>query len=587
MAVTLALAFALMGGTASAQTFTNSSATAIPTYGPASPYPSALSVSGTRGTITHVRVTLHMTNYAGNGLDVVLQSPHGESVMVTSDVAQEIASATFPFDDAGVVQPNYSDTTGQTLYKPTDNDDIDSIDDNLDSPAPASPSATLSALNGQDANGTWKLFVQNGPAADSVTPDGSIDSWSLDVTTSGAPTAIVAPASLDFGSVVPPASSAPQTVTVTNTGDAPLNFSQAPALAGADATQFAVTNNGCPGQLAAGAACSVSVVFAPNSAGAKSASLSFADDASGSPQTVPLTGFAAVGSPAPPVLPAPQESGSPQIKVKQASFQSAVVGQPTYLDVTASDPKQQVTGLLVDFGESLGAYGESACVRGRNKPGSTTFHVPYEFLTPGDHVVKLTIFAGGCGSATAHTYVFTVHVAPAGAAARRVASGAAVEVTLTGPPITSKCKNSSLAPTRSKTKLVIKALLCVMNEQRKLNKLKPLKISKRLTKAALAHTRAMIVGKFFAHQGPREAALVSRLKKVKYRGAAGENLAAGAGTLGTPLAIVNGWMHSSLHRANLLSRKWKTVGVGFMPKFPVQTLGAPLATFTTDFGTKR
>ena len=42
-----------------------------------------------------------------------------------------------------------------------------------------------------------------------------------------------------------------------------------------------------------------------------------------------------------------------------------------------------------------------------------------------------------------------------------------------------------------------------------LAKLKPLKLSKVLSKAALNHTRAMIGGKFFAHQGPKELALVT------------------------------------------------------------------------------
>jgi uncharacterized protein YkwD len=96
----------------------------------------------------------------------------------------------------------------------------------------------------------------------------------------------------------------------------------------------------------------------------------------------------------------------------------------------------------------------------------------------------------------------------------------------------------------------------------------------------------MIVGKFFAHQGPKELGLGARLKKAKYRGSAGENIGAGGGPLGTPVQMVNGWMHSSLHRANLLSRSWRTVGIGFMPAFPIPTSSTPVATFTTDFGVR-
>jgi uncharacterized protein YkwD len=44
----------------------------------------------------------------------------------------------------------------------------------------------------------------------------------------------------------------------------------------------------------------------------------------------------------------------------------------------------------------------------------------------------------------------------------------------------------------------------------------------------------MILGGFLAHQGPTEPALVSHLRKVKFAGAAGENLGAGTGALGSP-----------------------------------------------------
>jgi uncharacterized protein YkwD len=96
----------------------------------------------------------------------------------------------------------------------------------------------------------------------------------------------------------------------------------------------------------------------------------------------------------------------------------------------------------------------------------------------------------------------------------------------------------------------------------------------------------MISGQFFAHQGPKEAGLAARLKKAKYRGSAGENIGAGGGPLGSPMQMVNGWMHSTLHRANLLSKSWKTVGIGFMAKFPLPNSYQPVATYTTDFGVR-
>jgi uncharacterized protein YkwD len=238
---------------------------------------------------------------------------------------------------------------------------------------------------------------------------------------------------------------------------------------------------------------------------------------------------------------------------------------------------------MVDFGEALGLWAESACIEGQPAAGGTVqFDVPYRYLGPGPHTVTITVLSGGCGQSqsTQQTKIVTV----AGAAASRKAHTSA---SIPGPPVTSKCKNAQTSPTRVQTKAIVKALLCVMNEQRKLFKLKPLMISKRLSKAALAHTQAMVLGGFFAHQGPSEPALAARLKKAKFAGAtAGENIGAGSGNLGTPVGMVDGWMHSPLHRANLLSKRWRAVGVGFLAQYPIKSAARPVATYTTDFGTK-
>lgn len=403
-----------------------------------------------------------------------------------------------------------------------------------------------------------------------------------------APAISIDPAALDFGTLVgtlhQPA--AQKTVTITNSGTAPLSVAGASSLGG-DAIQFSTDDRGCA-TLAPGASCTLLVSYIPQTYGTHSSQIVIEDNSPGAPHSIPVSGtFLA---PPPGQQPAPKQGGSPDITVKSVQFQAPGsstpstpnVGQPTSMVITASDPKEQITGVIVDFGEKLGLYGASGCVNGKNKGGSATFEVPYTFLSAGSHTVKITIFAGGCGRPEAHTYEFVVSV---GAKAARRAIARSSEV-LAGPNITSACANKDVSPSSKNGKVILKALLCIMNEQRKLAKLGPLKVSKALQKAALAHTKAMVLGKFFAHQGPAEGSLGIRLKKAKYRGAAGENLGAGAGSLSTPLGMVNGWMHSSLHRANLLSRRWKTVGIGYVAKFPVPTAAQPVATFTTDFGVK-
>ncbi len=110
------------------------------------------------------------------------------------------------------------------------------------------------------------------------------------VSTLGAATpaaASLSAASLAFGSQVVATTSAPQVITVSNTGGAPLTIS-AVTLTGVNADQFSSTNN-CT-SVGAGGSCTIIVNFAPTTAGAKTAALSIASNAAGSPSVVNLTG---------------------------------------------------------------------------------------------------------------------------------------------------------------------------------------------------------------------------------------------------------------------------------------------------------
>jgi len=80
--------------------------------------------------------------------------------------------------------------------------------------------------------------------------------------------------------------SPPQTVTLTNTGNATLNISSATVTPQA---QFPRSSNTCSPTLAAGASCTFNMSFAPTTAGTVSGSVTFTDNAPGSPQTLPLT----------------------------------------------------------------------------------------------------------------------------------------------------------------------------------------------------------------------------------------------------------------------------------------------------------
>jgi hypothetical protein len=94
----------------------------------------------------------------------------------------------------------------------------------------------------------------------------------------------VAPTSLAFGTRSVGVTSAPQTVTLSNTGTTAVTLASI-AVAG----DFQQTNS-CGTTLAVNAACSIQVTFKPSAIGARTGSLTISDNAVGSPQVVGLSG---------------------------------------------------------------------------------------------------------------------------------------------------------------------------------------------------------------------------------------------------------------------------------------------------------
>jgi sugar lactone lactonase YvrE len=115
-------------------------------------------------------------------------------------------------------------------------------------------------------------------------------------TAAASPSASLNPTNLTFAGQVIHTTSPPQTVTVTNTGTGTLNFAGF-TINGANPGDFGVPLPNSPamcnpleGTLAAGASCTINVLFTPTATGTRTATLNIADNATGSPQTVTLTG---------------------------------------------------------------------------------------------------------------------------------------------------------------------------------------------------------------------------------------------------------------------------------------------------------
>jgi hypothetical protein len=97
------------------------------------------------------------------------------------------------------------------------------------------------------------------------------------------------PTSLAFGNQNVSTTSAPLTVTLTNTGSATLNITNI-ATSGTNASDFSIASLTCGATLAPAGTCTVNVTFRPAASGVRSANLLFTDNAPASPQAVPLSG---------------------------------------------------------------------------------------------------------------------------------------------------------------------------------------------------------------------------------------------------------------------------------------------------------
>jgi hypothetical protein len=123
----------------------------------------------------------------------------------------------------------------------------------------------------------------------------------LSGTGTAAPLVSLSAPSISFNSQLMSTTSAAQAETVTNTGTANLTIS-AVTIGGTNASDFAKSADTCTGATVPPiGTCTVSVTFTPSAIGIRSASLSFADNASGSPQTLGLTGTGVTGAVAPAV----------------------------------------------------------------------------------------------------------------------------------------------------------------------------------------------------------------------------------------------------------------------------------------------
>lgn len=104
-------------------------------------------------------------------------------------------------------------------------------------------------------------------------------------------------------------------------------------------------------------------------------------------------------------------------------------------------------------------------------------------------------------------------------------------------------------------------VLALVNAERAKAGLKALVLDDQLNTVAAAKAKDMADGNYFSHDSPTYGSPFDMMRSfgVSYT-SAGENIAAGQKTAKD---VMNSWMNSSGHRANILSAKYTKLGVGY------------------------
>jgi uncharacterized protein YkwD len=272
----------------------------------------------------------------------------------------------------------------------------------------------------------------------------------------------------------------------------------------------------------------------------------------------------------------PVEINTPQISGPTVSPPRPQAGKPAILRFSLSDPDQPVNGAWIQTDEPGGLVGLSSCRPADSFPAgsSAVIAIPITFGTPGRHTITIHAGSGQC-LAGGQTVIRTITVDVL--EGKALASAASARASAAG------CAGATTRMNGRNRAKIAKALLCAINAERKRNGVKPVRASAALSRFATAHTTDMVASRFYSHDSPTKGGFAARLRRSRYRGSSGENLGAGMPTVA---GIMKGWMGSPIHRANVLSKRWKFVGISVLDRNPIGR-PKPGATWSTVYGSSR
>jgi uncharacterized protein YkwD len=156
------------------------------------------------------------------------------------------------------------------------------------------------------------------------------------------------------------------------------------------------------------------------------------------------------------------------------------------------------------------------------------------------------------------------------------------------PAYADDCANADAQPGQASQQQMADATLCLLNQQRTANGLNPLTASQPLADTAGAYSTHLVQNHYFAHEDEAGHNVAYRVLSAHPDlsdrwSLLGENLGWGTDNMATPRAMVNGWMNSPTHRANVLYPTYSEVGIGIADGGPDPSATNAL-TYTTVFG---
>lgn len=133
------------------------------------------------------------------------------------------------------------------------------------------------------------------------------------------------------------------------------------------------------------------------------------------------------------------------------------------------------------------------------------------------------------------------------------------------------------------------AVRCLVTQERRARELRPFRDQAALRRAAESHSRDMVRRRYFAHVSPAGADVEARARRSGYlrdarRWDLGEALGWGILEESSPRQLVRALLESPEHRALLLDRSFRDIGIGVALGAPIDGDETPGVTLTIAFG---